>query len=105
MVDCAHPERPSRWVMLIAGEELKVDAKVQSVAAAVRGPLVVRAGEIVRAWQRDGVASIETSGIAEGSGAAGARIQVRLVRHGVDGESVERHVSGVVDGIGSVELR
>jgi hypothetical protein len=105
MVDCAHPERPSRWVLLTTGEELKVEAKMQSVTAAVRGPMVVRAGETVRAWQRDGVASIETSGVAEQSGVAGARIQVRLVRRGIDGESVERHVSGVVDGVGSVELR
>jgi hypothetical protein len=105
MVDCAHPERPSRWVLLTAGEELKVDAKVQSVTAAVRGPMGVRAGETVRAWRQDGMASIETSGVAEQSGVAGARIQVRLVRRGLDGESVERRVSGVVDGVGSVELR
>jgi flagellar basal body P-ring formation chaperone FlgA len=105
MVDCAHPERPSRWVLLTVDEELKVEAKVQSVTAAVRGPMVVRAGETVRAWRRDGVASIETSGVAEQSGVTGALIQVRLVRRGMDGESVERHVSGVVDGVGSVELR
>jgi flagella basal body P-ring formation protein FlgA len=85
-----------------AGGEFKAEAKVQSVV--VREPIVL-AGEVVRAWRRDGVASIETSGVAEESGAAGARIQVRLVRRGVDGESVERHVSGVVDGVGSVELR
>jgi hypothetical protein len=105
MVDCAHPERPSRWMLLPAGEELSVTTKTQSVVAAVRGPMIVRAGETVRAWSQDGVASIETSGVAEQSGAAGARIQVRLTRRGLDGESVERHVSGVVDGAGSVEIR
>jgi hypothetical protein len=105
MVDCAHPERPSRWVLLTASDELKVETKVQSVVAAVRRPMVVRAGETVRAWSQDGVASIETSGVAEQSGVAGARIQVRLTRRGLDGESVERHVSGVVDGVGSVEIR
>src|SRR5882757_3503593 len=51
MVDCAHPERPSRWVLLTAGEGSKVEAKVQSVAAVVRGPMVVRAGETVKAWR------------------------------------------------------
>jgi hypothetical protein len=105
MVDCAHPERPSRWVLLTAGEEFRAEAKTQSVVAAVRGPMVVRAGETVRAWSRDGVTSIETSGVAEQSGVAGALIQVRLTRRGLDGESVERHVSGVVDGVGSVEIR
>jgi hypothetical protein len=105
MVDCAHPERPARWVLLTPGNPLKGEAKVQSVMAAVRGPMVVRAGETVRAWRRDGVASIETSGVAEQSGVAGARITVRLLRRGVDGESVERHLSGVVDGVGSVEIR
>ena len=107
MVDCAHPERPSRWVLLPgdAGDGLKFSVKVQSTTATVRGPMAVRAGELVRAWLRDGMASIETSGVAEQSGVAGARIQVRLIRRGLDGESVERHVSGVVDGVGSVELR
>jgi flagella basal body P-ring formation protein FlgA len=105
MVDCAHPERPSRWVLLTAGEGSKVEAKVQSVAVVVRGPMVVRAGETVKAWRKDGMASIETSGVAEQSGVAGARIQVRLLRRGMDGESVERRVSGVVDGVGSVELQ
>ena len=105
MVDCAHPERPSRWVLMPAGQDLSVTAKTQSVAAAVRRPMVVRAGETVRAWSQDGVASIETSGVAEQSGVAGALIQVRLTRRGLDGESVERHVSGVVDGVGSVEIR
>lgn len=107
MVDCAHPERPSRWVLLPGdtGDGLKFSVKVQSTTAAIRGPMVVRAGESVRAWRRDGMALIETNGVAEQSGVAGARIQVRLMRRGLDGESVERHVSGVVDGVGSVELR
>ena len=105
MVDCEHPERPSRWMLLTTGEELTVEAKVQSGTAAIRGPMPVRAGETVRAWRRDGMTSIETSGVAEQSGVAGARIQVRLLRRGMDGESVERHVSGVVDGVGSVELQ
>jgi flagella basal body P-ring formation protein FlgA len=91
--------------LLTAGEGLKVEAKVQSVTAVVRGPVVVRAGETVKAWRRDGMTSIETSGVAEQSGVAGAQIQVRLMRRGLDGESVERHVSGVVDGVGSVELQ
>ena len=105
MVDCAHPERPSRWMLLPDDEKLKVELQVQSVTAVARRPMVVRAGETVKAWRQDGMASIETSGVAEQSGVAGARIQVRLMRRGVDGESVERHVSGVVDGVGSVELR
>ena len=67
--------------------------------------MVVRAGETVRAWRQDGMTSIETSGVAEQSGAAGTRIQVRLLRRDLDGQDVERHVSGVVDGVGSVELQ
>jgi Chaperone for flagella basal body P-ring formation len=104
MVDCAHPERPSRWVLLTGADDgLKFAMATQSRMAAVREPMVVRAGETVRAWRRDGMASIETSGVAEQSGIAGARIQVRLPRRDVDG--VEMHVSGVVDGVGSVEIR
>jgi hypothetical protein len=105
MVDCAHPERPSRWVLLTSDAKLKVDGKVQSVTTAVRGPMVVRAGETVRAWRQDGMTSIETSGVAEQGGAAGTRIQVRLLRRDLDGQDVERHVSGVVDGVGSVGLQ
>jgi hypothetical protein len=108
MVDCAHPERPSRWVLLTgkaADEGLKFAGNVQSTVAAVRGPMVVRAGEMVRAWRQDGMASIETSGVAEQSGVAGALIQVRLLRRDLDGQDVERHVSGVVDGVGSMELQ
>jgi flagella basal body P-ring formation protein FlgA len=67
--------------------------------------MVVRAGETVKAWRRDGMTSIETSGVAEQSGVAGARIQVRLLRRDLDGQDAERHVSGVVDGVGSVELQ
>jgi hypothetical protein len=105
MVDCAHPERPSRWVLLMGDAKLKSEMKVQSVTAAVRGSMVVRAGETVKAWRQDGMTSIETSGVAEQSGVAGTRIQVRLLRRDTDGQDVERHVSGVVDGVGSVEMR
>jgi len=108
MVDCAHPERPSRWVLLTgkaAEDGLKFAGNVRSTVAAVRGPMVVRAGETVKAWRRDGMTSIETSGVAEQSGVAGARIQVRLLRRDLDGQDAERHVSGVVDGVGSVELQ
>jgi Chaperone for flagella basal body P-ring formation len=106
MVDCGHPERPSRWMLLTdADDGLKFAATTQSTMAAVREPMVVRAGETVRAWRQDGMTSIETRGIAEQSGVAGARIQVRLPGHDVDGQDVERHVSGVVDGVGSVEIQ
>jgi hypothetical protein len=105
MVDCAHPERPSRWVLLTGDAKLKGETKVQSVTAAVRGPMAVRAGEMVKAWRQDGMTSIETSGVAEQSGVAGTRIQVRLLRRDLDGQDVERHVSGVVDGVRSVELQ
>jgi hypothetical protein len=106
MVDCVHPERPSRWVLMTGGDDgLKFAATTQSTMAAAREPMMVRAGETVRAWRRDGMTSIETSGIAEQSGIAGARIQVRLPRHDMDGQDVERHVSGVVDGVGSVEIQ
>ena len=105
MVDCAHPERPSRWVLLTGDAKLKGETKVQSVTAAVREPMAVRAGEMVKAWRQDKMTSIETSGVAEQSGVAGTRIQVRLLRRDLDGQDVERHVSGVVDGVGSVELQ
>jgi hypothetical protein len=108
MVDCEHPEWPARMVLLAGKEDaiegLKFAAKIQSSSAAGRVPMMVRAGETVRAWRQDGMASLVTSGVAEQGGAVGQRIQVRLLRNGMDGQDAEMHVSGVVDGVGSVEI-
>jgi hypothetical protein len=108
LVDCQHPEWPARMMLLpkevdqseAAGTPAPVrSANTQRVAAPM-----VRAGETVRLWRRDAVASLETTGVAEESGDVGRRIRVRLLRRGIDTEETPKQVAGVVDGAGSVEM-
>jgi flagella basal body P-ring formation protein FlgA len=66
--------------------------------------MVVRAGEMVRLWSQDGLSRMETTGVAQESGVVGKRIRVRLLRQGMNSDEVEKFLSGVVDGPGSVEM-
>jgi Chaperone for flagella basal body P-ring formation len=88
MVDCEHPERPARMVLLsdnaaVAGG-IKGAVEVRSVSVEPVAPVLVRAGETVRLWSQDGVTRIETTGVAQESGAAGKQIRVRLLREGMN---------------------
>jgi flagellar basal body P-ring formation chaperone FlgA len=108
LVDCQHPEWPARMMLLpkevdhsdVAGRVAPVrSARTQQVAASM-----VRAGETVRLWRRDAVASLETTAVAEESGDVGKRIRVRLLRRGIDSEEAPKQLAGVIDGAGSVEM-
>ena len=103
LVDCDHPEWPARMVLL-GKDATEVKPQVRQVSAVRAVAMVVRVGETVRVWERDGMTSIETTGIAEQSGAAGKRIEVRLLRSGMNSEDRERLVEGVIAGPGSVEI-
>ena len=109
LVDCQHPEWPARMMLLpkevdsseVAGTVVTVRrARIQRVAAAP----MVQAGETVRLWGRDAVASLETTAVAEESGDVGKRIRVRLLRRGIDSEEAPKQLAGVIDGAGSVEM-
>ena len=108
MVDCEHPERPARMVLMAdksaAVGEVKGAVGVRSVRVETVAPMVVRAGETVRLWSQDGVSRLETTGVAQESGAAGRRIRVRLLRQEMQSDEAERFLTGVVDGPGSVEM-
>ena len=95
--------QPQHFIIVFPDEH----GKGASVSSSSATPLVTQSsdGYSLAEWRQDGMTSIETSGVAEQSGVAGTRIQVRLLRRDLDGQDVERHVSGVVDGVGSVELQ
>ncbi len=106
-VDCEHPERPARMVLLrdnaAAADGVKA-AEVRSVRVEPVATMLVRAGETVRLWSQDDVTRLETTGVAQESGAAGKQVRVRLLRQGMNSDEAEIFVIGVVDGLGSVEI-
>jgi flagella basal body P-ring formation protein FlgA len=67
-------------------------------------PLVVKAGETVRVWSWDGMVKMETTGVAQVGGELGKRIRVRLMRQGMESAGTEIFVTGMVSGLGSVEM-
>jgi Chaperone for flagella basal body P-ring formation len=107
VVDCEHPERPARLVPAVGKDVVPVRVVAAAVPVAVVkeiAPLVVRAGETVRVWSNDGVVKMDTTGVAQESGGVGKRIRVRMLRQGMESTEVERFVTGVVAGPGSVEM-
>ena len=100
--DCKHPEWPSRLVALPRDSD--ASAPGAAVPLADAATTAVRVGERVRLWRQDAATRIETSGAAEEGGAVGQRIKVRLARAGSDDGSAKEVVTGVVRGLGSVEI-
>jgi hypothetical protein len=105
LVSCAHPERPAIAMLM---QPLKQDGAPSTSAEAIRqaAPFpVVHAGDLVRLWSQDGNLRIEVSGIAEGSGATGNMIRVRLLRSGLEGQYREQILQGIVHGPRDVEMK
>jgi hypothetical protein len=100
---CQHPEQPGFLVMASAvvgrfGTAMSVGMASRSEALA----LVLLAGAKVTVVQTDDVVRIEMNGVAQGSGAVGDRIRVRIVT--ANEEAEERFVEGIVRGSDVVEL-
>ena len=110
MVDCAHPEWPAKLVPLAGKDVVAVSAQTAAVikapAAVVNegASLVVRAGETVRVWSNNGMVKMEMTGVAQESGGVGKRIRVRMLRQGMESIATEKVVTGLVAGLGSVEM-
>ncbi len=94
---CTHPERPGVLVMA-GGDLVRVAGATRSEAAA----MVLLAGAKVTLIQRDEAVRIEMQGVAQGSGAVGDRVRVRLLALTADGS--ERFVDGIVRGSDVVEV-
>jgi Chaperone for flagella basal body P-ring formation len=93
--DCNHPERPVRATLTLSSTPLP-----QTVPVA--RPLVVRAGERIRLWFQQSNTRMELSGIAEGSGAIGDTVRVRLTQSTTG--QIEPELQGIVRGPSEVEL-
>lgn len=101
--DCAHPEWPARAVA-VSGVVAVGEVVVRASEVVAPRPLLVRAGERVRLWERDAVVRIEMSGVAEASARAGERVMVRVTRQTEDAGLATEDVAGTVRGVGDVEM-
>jgi hypothetical protein len=93
---CAHPERPGVLVMGAGEVGRPGPGKVAEAG------MVLVAGTKVTLTQNEGVVHIEMQAVAQGSGAVGDRVRVRLLT--VSPEGGERFAEGVVRGGHAVEL-
>jgi flagella basal body P-ring formation protein FlgA len=83
---------------MAGGDLVRVAGATRSEAAA----MVLLAGAKVTLIQRDEAVRIEMQGVAQGSGAVGDRVRVRLLALTADGS--ERFVDGIVRGSDVVEV-
>ncbi len=99
VLSCLHPERPAVLVKLL--HELSVSTPGVAVAPAAGSvlPVVVTAGSLVRIVRLESMARLEMMGVAQGDGARGDKVRVRL---GAAGE--EHFAQAVVRDVGLVEL-
>jgi len=98
---CGHPELPGVSVATAAASGV-----VASTAAAVvvRGPLAVRAGQVVRVWRSEANVRFEVAAVSDGGGVVGDRIRLHIVTHEEDGGDSVRYVFGLIRGVGDVEM-
>lgn len=68
-------------------------------------PLVVRAGDAVELWSVEGNLRMEVGAVAEGSGALGVTVRVRLIQRQSLGGQKEKEFEGIVRGPRSVEMK
>jgi hypothetical protein len=101
---CAHPEWPARAVAVSAIVPLRPDGSRPRTVETAPSIQTVHAGEPVRLWLQDAIVRIEMSGVAEQSGRDGDHVTVRIARQtNADGLTIERF-TGVVRGVGDVEM-
>ena len=96
VVRCGHPEQPGAMV------KVKGAATVLQAGRAAQQEvrmLLVKTGTVVRVVGLDAMSRLEMAGVAQGDGAVGERVKVRVPS---DGEA--RFVEGLVKGEGLVEM-
>lgn len=115
IMNCEHPERPRTLVLTspeIEPARVTSPNAVSSLLAAAPGialaaprdsaPLILLAGTRVRFVQADQVSRIELNGLAQGSGALGDHVRVRILRAMDEGS--ERFVEGTIRSSTLVEV-
>ncbi len=93
---CAHPEHPGVLIMT-GGDTVRAARAPRDTPA-----MVLMAGAKVTLIEQDVAVRIETQGVAQGSGAVGDRVKVRLVT--LSAEGGERFVDGIVRASDVVEM-
>jgi hypothetical protein len=97
---CGHPEWPGVSVATTAAGGF---VAARAAAVVVRGPLLVRAGEVVQVWRNEANVRFEVSAVSDGGGVVD-RIRLHIVTHEEDGGDSVRYVFGLVRGAGNVEM-
>jgi len=103
---CDHPDWPAMVMPMSDLESEPHTTQSQEVhQEALRAEPVVRAGDAVQLWSRQGDLRIEAAAIAEQSGGLGQVVRVRLMQRKTLGQQVEEEFSGIVRGPRDVEMQ
>lgn len=106
IASCAHPEWPA-VEMPVRGPQVAVSAARRTTSfheALLPAAPVVRAGDAVQLWIRQGNLRIEAAAIAEQSAEMGQTVRVRLMQRKTLGQQKEEEFSAVVRGAHDVEI-
>ena len=103
---CDHPDWPAVVMpMSDLRGEFSTTQSQEVRRAVLRAEPVVRAGDAVQLWSRQGDLRIEAAAIAEQNGGLGQVVRVRLMQRKTLGQQVEEEFSGVVRGPRDVEMQ
>lgn len=106
IASCEHPEWPA-MELPTHGEETAAASRagLRYADALLAVAPVVRAGDAVQLWSRQGYLRIEAAAVAEQSGGLGEHVRVRLMQRKTLGQQLEEEFSGVVRGPHNVEMQ
>lgn len=103
IASCGHPERPTFAVPVDSSLQDRSGAPSRRYGAIHEHAEIVRAGELVQAWQQQPNVRIEVAGRAEESGGIGNHVRIRVLQSGSEtGQPLT--VIGIVRGPGNVEI-
>lgn len=104
VVSCNHPEWPAIEMPLPTMQMQRAVVRESASLALRASPPVVRAGDAVELWSRQGDLRIEMAAVAEQSGGIGETVRVRLMQRQTLGAQPEREFVAVVRGPRDVEM-
>lgn len=103
---CDHPDWPAVVMPMSDLESESHTTQSREVHQdALQAEPVVRAGDAVQLWSKQGDLRIEAAAIAEQSGGLGRIVRVRLMQRKTLGQQVEEEFSGIVRGPRDVEMQ
>lgn len=105
VVSCEHPEWPAIEMPLPTMQTQRTVLREAASLAVRSGSPVVRAGDTVELWSRQGDLRIEMAALAEQNGNLGESVRVRLMPRQTLGVQTEKEFVAVVRGPRSVEMQ